>query len=96
MIELTERNGSVTFSVRVAPRASRNSIDGDHGGALKIRLTVPPVDGRANAALCRILADCLNVPIAAVKIVAGETSRSKRVSIAGISKQQILNLLSKS
>ncbi len=76
-IEIAERDGAITFAVRVAPRASRNAIEGAHAGALKVRLTAPPLDGRANDALRRLLADRLNVPISAVRIVSGEKSRNE-------------------
>ena len=87
-IEISERDGAITFAVRVAPRASRNAIEGAHAGALKVRLTAPPLDGRANAALRRLLADRLNVPIAAVRIVSGEKSRTKRIAVSGVSRAQ--------
>ncbi|MHB8412449.1 MAG: DUF167 domain-containing protein [Candidatus Acidiferrales bacterium] len=74
MIEVTARRGAIVFSVRVIPRASRDSMDGEFQGALKVHLTAPPVDGRANDALRLILADRLNVPAPAVKILSGETS----------------------
>lgn len=94
MIEIVERDGCVMFAVRVAPRASRNAIEGEHAGALKVRLTAPPVEGRANDALCRLLAEQMNVPVRAVTIVAGESSRTKRVSVAGVSSAQIRALCS--
>ena len=84
--------GSVTFYVQVQPRASRAAIEGEHGDALKIRLTAPPVDDRANQALVRLLAERLNVPRAAVRIVAGEKSRRKRVTVAGVKREQVLAL----
>ena len=87
--EISERDGAITFSVRVAPRASRNAIEGPHAGALKVRLTAPPLDGRANDALRRLLADRLNVPISAVRIVSGEKSRTKRVAVSGVSRAQV-------
>ncbi len=89
MIEATERDGAITFAVRVAPRASRNAIEGEHDGALKVRLTAPPLDGRANDALRRVLAERLNVPISAVRIVSGEKSRTKRVVVAGVSRAEV-------
>ncbi len=92
LIELTERDGGVTFAVRVVPRASRDAIEGEYAGALKVRLTAPPVEDRANEALCRVLAERLNVPIRAVRIVAGEKSRTKRVAIAGVTRHQIAAL----
>jgi uncharacterized protein len=92
MIEVAEHDGCVIFAVRVAPRASRNAIEGEHAGALKVRLTAPPVEGRANEALRRLLAEHLNVPVGAVRIVAGEANRTKRVSVAGVSPAQVLAL----
>jgi uncharacterized protein len=88
-VEIAERDGTVTFAVRVAPRASRNAIAGVHAGAVKVRLTAPPLDGRANDALRRILADRLNVPISAVRIVSGEKSRTKRIAVSGVSRMQV-------
>ena len=89
MITVTERAGGVTFEVRVQPRANREEIAGEYQGALKIRLTAPPVEGRANEALCRFVAKRLNVPLAAVKILSGEKSRTKRVQVQGIAARQI-------
>jgi len=92
MIEITEHAGAVAFAVRVTPRASRDTIEGEHAGALKIRLTAPPIEDRANVALRRLLAAQLNLPLSAVRILAGEKSRTKRVSIAGVSRAQIAAL----
>lgn len=83
MIEIREREGGLSFLVRVQPRASRNEIDGEWQGALRIRLNVPPVEGRANEALRRFLSDCLNVPLAAVKIASGQRGRLKRIEVHG-------------
>ena len=91
-IEIAERDGVVTFAVRVVPRASREAIEGEHGGALKVRVKAPAIENRANEALCRFLAARLNVPISAVRIVAGETSRTKRVAIAGVSAARVAAL----
>jgi uncharacterized protein len=92
-MEMTERDGGVTFAVRVVPRASRDAIEGEHGGVLKVRLTAPPVDDRANDALRRLLAERLNVPLSAVRIVTGEKSRTKRVSVAGVKRAQATKVL---
>ena len=92
MIEITERAGAVAFAVRVTPRASRDAIEGEHAGALKIRLTAPPIEDRANLALRRLLAEQLNLPLSAVRILAGEKSRTKRVSVVGVSRAQIAAL----
>ena len=93
MIEIVERNGAITITVRVIPRASRDAIEGAYGEALKVRLTAPALENRANEALRRLLAERLNVQVAAVRIVAGEKSRTKRISIAGITREQIINKL---
>jgi uncharacterized protein len=95
-MEISERNGAVIFTARVTPRASRDAIEGEYQGALKVRLTAPPLEDRANQALCRLLANRLNVPASAVRILAGGKSRTKRVCIAGVSRAQILSLLSAS
>ena len=88
-MEVAASPGGVTFYVQVQPRASRDAIEGEYADALKIRLSAPPVDDRANAALVRLLAERLNVPRAAVRIVAGEKSRRKRVVVAGVKREQV-------
>lgn len=70
------------LSVRVQPRASRDEIVGPHGDdALKVRITAPPVDGKANAHLIRFLAKAFRVPRSRVTLVGGDSSRSKHLSI---------------
>jgi uncharacterized protein len=93
MIEMSEREGSVVFALRVAPRASRDAIDGEYQGALKVRLTAPPVDDKANDALCRLLAERLKIPRSAVRIASGGKSRKKRVAIRGVDAAQIQALI---
>jgi uncharacterized protein (TIGR00251 family) len=83
-VRITVKDGSVIFAVRVQPRASRDEIVGEFQDALKIRLTAPPVDDRANEALRKLLAASLKVPLAAVRIASGERSRTKRVEIRGV------------
>lgn len=94
MIEISERGDCVTFAVRVTPRASRDAIEGEHGGALKVRLTAPPVEDRANEALRELLAARLGIAISAVVIVAGAKSRTKRVTVSGVTKENIAALVS--
>lgn len=89
MLDISRRDGSITFLVRVQPRASRNAIEGEREGALKIRLTAPPVDDRANESLRRLLADRLKVPLSAVRILGGERNRTKRVAVSGVSAEQV-------
>lgn len=93
MIEVRDRAGSVSFSVRVQPGARQTEIVGEWQGALRIRLAAPPVDGLANEALRRWLAEHLNVPLGAVKIAHGQRSRSKRVEIVGATGAQVRALL---
>lgn len=93
MIGVAATPDGVTFAVRVIPRASRDAIEGEYQGALKVRLTAPPVDDRANLALRRLLAEYLKVPLSAVRILSGPKSRTKRVQISGISRNQITELL---
>jgi uncharacterized protein (TIGR00251 family) len=85
--------GTICFQVRVQPRASKNEIAGVIGGALKVRLQAPAVENRANEALCEYLADLLKTPKSAVRILSGDRSRTKRLEIRGITKQQLLALL---
>ena len=92
-MQITEKDGALSFAVRVQPRASRDEIAGEWQDGLKIRLTAPPVDDRANDALRRLLAARLKVPLAAVRIVAGEHSRSKRVEVRGATRAVILALV---
>lgn len=86
VIEATETG--CAFRVRVSPRASRDAIGGAHDGALKVSLTAPPVDGAANAALVKLLAKRLRVAKSAVRITSGETGRSKRVEVDGVTPDQ--------
>ena len=88
-LKITEGGGGVTFAVWVVPRASKNEIVGLHGDALKVRLTAPPVEGRANEALIAFLAKRLGVRKGQVEIVAGATSRRKMVRVTGLSLQEV-------
>jgi uncharacterized protein (TIGR00251 family) len=96
MIEIAEREGTVVFTVRVQPRASRDAVTGEMQGALKIHLTAPPVEDRANEALRRFLATRLNIPYAAVRIAGGERSRIKRIEVQGVTPGQVHALLTES
>lgn len=75
-------DGGVVLSLHVQPGAKQTGFAGLHGEAMKIRLAAPPVDGKANAALCAFLAQFCGVPKSAVTLLSGETSRAKRVRIA--------------
>jgi uncharacterized protein (TIGR00251 family) len=83
VLRYSEEGGVLTFQVRVVPRASRSEIAGEHDGALRIRVTAPPVEGAANEEVIRLLARALGVTRSAVEIVAGHTSKLKRVKVRG-------------
>ncbi len=85
MIPISETSGGASFAVRVHPRAKRNSISGELGDALKVALTAPPIDGRANEACIEFFAKLLKVPRSSVTIASGETSRRKVIRVAGLS-----------
>ena len=78
-----------TLSVRVHPGARKNGVTGVHADAVKIALTAPPVDGKANDALIAFLADALHLPRARVALVAGATSRAKMIRITGKSAAEV-------
>ena len=84
---------AVRFSVRLQPRSSKNEIGGVQNGALKVRVTAPPVDGAANDALVKLLAQNLDVARRDVTIVSGAASRSKIVEITGVEAARVLNLV---
>jgi hypothetical protein len=69
------------IDVKVQPKSSQNAIVGVHGDALKIKLNAPPVEGKANKALVQCLAKWLRCPKSTLEIVAGQTSRNKRILV---------------
>ena len=86
---------TATFAVKVVPRASKNQIVGKESGAIKIRLNAPPVEGKANEALVKFLAETLGVRRAQIEIVTGHASRHKIVRVRGVTANQIENLVPK-
>lgn len=95
VLTITRSGDSVTFRVRVAPRASRSSVNGVHDGALKVSLTAPPVDGAANAALVSLLAELLDLPKRAVEISHGHEARLKTVRVTGTTEEAVRALVPK-
>ena len=89
MIPIRDTPSGVTFQVKVHPRARKNGITGEIGDALKLALTTPPIEGRANEACIAFMAEFLNVPRSSVTIAAGETSRNKLIRIRGLSAAQV-------
>lgn len=95
-MRVTESHGRVRFSVHIQPRASTSGIVGVHGDALKVRISAPPVDGAANDALVKFLSDLFAVARRDVRIVAGETSRSKIVEVDGITERAVREIAEQS
>ena len=89
MIPIRDTSAGVTFAVKVHPRAKKNAITGMVGDALKLALTAPPVDGRANEACIEFFANLLEVPRSSVTIASGETSRNKVIRVAGLSADEV-------
>lgn len=92
MINFTESEGALTFSIRVVPRASKSEIVGEVEGSLKVRISAPPVDGAANEEVVKVLAKAFGVAKSNVSIVCGETSKSKRVRVVGATPERLRQL----
>lgn len=93
VFRITESGEGVTFSLHVQPKACRNEICGFSGNELKVRLTSPPVEGAANKLCQEFFAKLLHVAKSNVRIIAGEKSRHKTVTIRGATKEEVLALL---
>lgn len=89
MIPLHEGPQGITFLVRVQPRAKRNAIIGAVGDAIKVTLTAPPVEGKANEAVIGFLADFFDIPRSSVTITSGKTSRLKMIRISGMTRHTL-------
>lgn len=85
MIELTPSQGGVLLHVHAQPGARRSGVTGEHAGALRVAVTAPPDKGKANAAILEVLAEALRLKPSQLALIAGETSRRKRVLLAGVS-----------
>ena len=93
MFAIKESGGGVSFGVKVHPRAKKNAITGEVGDALKVSLTAPPLDGRANEACVEFFAKLLKVPRSSVTIASGLSSRNKVVRVVGLSAVETRNRL---
>ncbi len=89
MIPIHESDEGVSLAVKVHPRAKKNAITGELGDALKVSLTAPPIDGRANDACIEFFAKLLKVPRSSVTIASGQTGRNKVIRVAGLSAQEL-------
>lgn len=94
MIPVSESAKGVSFSIKVHPRARKNAITGIIGDALKLALTAPPVEGKANQAVIEFFAELFAIPRSSVTIASGETSRNKVVRVTGMSRAAVEQRLS--
>ena len=93
MFAIKESSEGVSFAVKVHPRAKKNAVTGELGDALKISLTTPPVEGRANDACVEFFANLLKVPRSSVTIASGLSSRNKVIRVARVTAQQVRDRL---
>jgi uncharacterized protein len=89
MISIRDTPTGVTFAVKVQPRAKKNAITGEFGDALKLALTAPAIEGRANQACIEFFANLLDVPRSSITIASGETSRRKVIRVAGMAADEV-------
>ena len=89
MLTIRETSKGLSFDVRVVPGASKNEVAGIQDGALKVKLTAPPVEGKANRACVDFLAGLLGLRRSALAITSGEKSRKKTVSVEGIARAEL-------
>lgn len=89
MIPIHSHDDGVSFEVKVHPRAKKNAITGEMGDALKISLTAPALEGRANQACIEFFAKLLKVPRSSVTIASGQTNRNKVIRVVGISNTEV-------
>jgi hypothetical protein len=93
VIDINQKDDAVTFRVRAQPRAPRTEIVGEHSGAIKLRLSSPPVDGKANEECRRFLARLVGVSASSVEIVSGDASRDKVIRIRGVGVERVSSAL---
>lgn len=89
MIPVHETSLGVTFAIKVHPKAKKNAIAGELGDALKVSLTAPPIDGKANEACIEFFANLLKVPRSSVTIAAGQTGRKKVIRVIGLTAVEV-------
>lgn len=89
MVSIDDTAAGATFAVKIHPRARRNGVTGEVGGVLKLSLTAPPLEGRANAACIEFLANLLKLPRSSVTIASGQSSRQKVIRVSGLSAGEV-------
>jgi len=95
LLAVNQNKAGVTFAVKVHPRAKKNAITGEIGNGLKVSLTTPPVEGRANQACIEFFAKILKVPRPSVTIASGHASRNKVILVAGVTAEYVQSRLSR-
>ena len=93
MIKVKDGSQGVSFAVKVHPRAKKDAITGELGDSLKVSLTTPPVEGRANDACIEFFAKLLKVPRSSVTIASGQTNRNKVIRVTGVSREYVVDRL---
>lgn len=94
-IELREKDGNCSISLKVIPKSFRNQVVGEEGGALKIKIQAPPVEGAANEAVVEFLASIFNKPKNSFLVMKGQKSRHKVINIQGAQAKEVLESLAK-
>ncbi len=89
MIDVRDVDGGATLRVRVVPRAARDELAGERDGALLVRLTAPPVEGAANAALARVLGRLLRLAPSSLSVARGERTRDKVLLVSGLTARDL-------
>ena len=94
MIKLKKTSSGYVVPILVCPGASRDAVRGEHGGRMKVAVSAPPEGGKANKALCRLLADELGIRTSQVRIVSGQTSRQKEVLVERVTTDALDEIIS--
>lgn len=89
MIDIRDTASGASLGVRLQPKAKKNQVIGELDGTLKLAVTAPPIEGRANEACIRFLAELLKVARSSVTIAAGVSSRNKVIRVEGLSAEQV-------
>ena len=95
MLKIQENKDGVIIELRVQPKSSADRIIGEYNGSLKVGITSTPEDGKANAAVAKLLSKLLDVPKSNIEIISGHSARNKRVAIKGVGKAQIEALINR-
>jgi uncharacterized protein len=92
VLRITEKDGGVTVDIQVKPRSSREAVGSVQADRLLVAVNAPPVDGKANEAVVRVLAETFGVPRSAVTIVRGETGKKKTVRLVGVTAAAVMKV----